>query len=200
MGIGSRLILIDSDTRRRAATCHLMAAAGVYVEPYENVGEPIGRWPGSGVMLVEDRGDAIAAIMHHMIESGDWLPVIGFAEAPRTDRVVKAVRSGAVDYLHWPCDAEAIEDAVGAAQTDAALVRSQKLREARARGRIQRLTQREREVLAAVAGGLSSRKIAERLAISPRTVEIHRANMLNKMGASHTSEAIRIAIEASLLA
>ena len=42
--------------------------------------------------------------------------------------------------------------------------------------------------------------IGERLRISPRTVEIHRANMLNKMGASHTSEAIRIAIEASLVA
>ncbi|MFP5395096.1 MAG: LuxR C-terminal-related transcriptional regulator [Alphaproteobacteria bacterium] len=48
--------------------------------------------------------------------------------------------------------------------------------------------------------GLSNRMIGERLRISPRTVEIHRANMLNKMGASHTSEAIRIAIEASLVA
>ena len=47
--------------------------------------------------------------------------------------------------------------------------------------------------------GLSNRRIGERLEISPRTVEIHRANMLNKMGASHTSEAIRIAIEASLV-
>jgi DNA-binding NarL/FixJ family response regulator len=54
-------------------------------------------------------------------------------------------------------------------------------------------------VLAGVAGGLSNRLIGERLSISPRTVEIHRANMLNKMGASHTSEAIRIAIEASLV-
>ncbi|MFM2281468.1 MAG: hypothetical protein RLZZ444_3699, partial [Pseudomonadota bacterium] len=58
---------------------------------------------------------------------------------------------------------------------------------------------REREVLAGVADGLSNRLIGERLAISPRTVEIHRSNMLNKMGASHTSEAIRIAIEASLI-
>ena len=50
-----------------------------------------------------------------------------------------------------------------------------------------------------VADGLSNRLIGEKLRISPRTVEIHRANMLNKMGASHTSEAIRIAIEASLV-
>jgi DNA-binding CsgD family transcriptional regulator len=45
---------------------------------------------------------------------------------------------------------------------------------------------------------MSNRLIGEKLAISPRTVEIHRANMLNKMGANHTSEAIRIAIEAAL--
>ena len=55
-------------------------------------------------------------------------------------------------------------------------------------------------MLAGVAGGLSNRMIGEQLEISPRTVEIHRANMLTKMGAQHTSEAIRIAIEASLVA
>lgn len=64
---------------------------------------------------------------------------------------------------------------------------------------MQRLTKREREVLVGVADGLSNRRIGEQLAISPRTVEIHRANMLTKMGAQHTSEAIRVAIEATLV-
>jgi len=68
-----------------------------------------------------------------------------------------------------------------------------------AKARLDRLTKREREVLDGVASGLSNRLIGEKLAISPRTVEIHRANMLNKLGANHTSEAIRIAIEASLV-
>ena len=74
-----------------------------------------------------------------------------------------------------------------------------RMREAVARGRIEKLTEREREVLDCVASGLSNRKIGEKLEISPRTVEIHRANMLNKLGANHTSEAIRIAIEAELV-
>ena len=56
------------------------------------------------------------------------------------------------------------------------------------------------EVLEGVAHGLSNRLIGERLRISPRTVEIHRANMLHKIGVTHTNEAIRIAIEASLVA
>lgn len=54
-------------------------------------------------------------------------------------------------------------------------------------------------MLSAITEGLSNREIGERLAISPRTVEIHRSNMLNKVGAQHTSEAIRIAVEASLV-
>jgi DNA-binding NarL/FixJ family response regulator len=85
------------------------------------------------------------------------------------------------------------------AEDRARSVAGSKLREAVARSRVERLTRREREVLAGVAGGLSNRLIGEKLNISPRTVEIHRANMLNKMGANHTSEAIRIAIEASLV-
>ena len=53
-------------------------------------------------------------------------------------------------------------------------------------------------MLEAVASGLSNRRIGQVLEISPRTVEIHRANMLAKLGANHTADAIRIAIEASL--
>ena len=61
------------------------------------------------------------------------------------------------------------------------------------------MSKREREVLLSVANGLSSQKIAEQLEISPRTVEIHRSNMLNKMGANNTSEAIRFAVEADFI-
>ena len=74
-----------------------------------------------------------------------------------------------------------------------------KLREAMARSRIEQLSGREREVLSAVASGLSNQLIANQLGISCRTVESHRANILNKIGATHISEAIRVAIEASLV-
>jgi two-component system, LuxR family, response regulator FixJ len=110
------------------------------------------------------------------------------------------VLAGALDYLEWPCDTARILTAIELAESAAASIGSLRLREARARSRVQKLTRREREVLEGVADGLSNRLIGERLAISPRTVEIHRANMLTKMGANHTSEAIRIAIEASLVA
>jgi FixJ family two-component response regulator len=195
----SNLLLVDGDVRRRAAISHCLSGSGLHVEPFEDARELYSRWPSDGVLLVHDSGDAISGLIAHMSQSGDWLPVIGFAEEPATRRIVEAVLHGAVDYLVWPFAETQLVESMNLAEDRARSVAGAKLREAVARSRVERLTRREREVLAGVAGGLSNRLIGEKLAISPRTVEIHRANMLNKMGASHTSEAIRIAIEASLV-
>jgi len=193
------LFLIDGDFRRRAAISHCLAGSGVHVEPFEDAAELIARWPRTGLLLVHDDGASVAGLLLHMGRSGQWLPVIGFAEEPTTRMVVQSVLDGAIDYIAWPFEREEIVKVVTEAEEKAEALGSTKLREAMARSRVDRLTKREREVLAGVAGGLSNRLIGEKLSISPRTVEIHRANMLTKMGAHHTSEAIRIAIEASLV-
>lgn len=195
----ANLVLVDDDFRRRAAISHLLAGTGVHVEPFEDLDELVTRWPRDGVVLVHDNGAIIREVIERMTEAGNWLPVIAFAEDPGTTQVVQAVLAGAIDYLSWPFNAGEVKQALVLAEQSTGSMGSARLREAMARSRIQKLTKREREVLAGVADGLSNRMIGERLAIGPRTVEIHRANMLNKMGANHTSEAIRIAIEASLV-
>ncbi len=194
------LILIDSNVRRRAAISHELAGSGIHVEPFEDTDEITQHWPRSGIILAEDRREIVAQLVAHMTEAGNWLPVIAFSEVPSTPRVVRAIMEGAVDYLEWPSTAAQVAAVLAAVDTNSGRIGSLRLREARARSRVQKLTRREREVLEGVAGGLSNRLIGEKLAISPRTVEIHRANMLNKMGAHHTSEAIRIAIEAAVVA
>ena len=195
----TNLLLVDGDFRRRAAISHCLAGSDLHVEPFEDTAELFSRWPRDGMLLVHDTGDAISVLLEHMGQTGDWLPIIAFAEAPSIRRIVEAVLQGAVDYLVWPFSVPDLEDSMRVAEDRARSVSSSKLREAVARSRVDRLTKREREVLTGVAGGLSNRLIGEKLSISPRTVEIHRANMLSKMGANHTSEAIRIAIEASLV-
>jgi two-component system, LuxR family, response regulator FixJ len=194
-----KLVLIDPDLRRRAAVTHCLAATGIHVEPFEDLAELARAWPREGIILASDEGDLVRALLTDMAEHGKWLPLIAFAPIPSTPRVVQAVIAGAIDYLEWPFDAVTIRAAIELARSSADGIGNARLREAMARSRIQKLTRREREVLAGVADGLSNRLIGERLAISPRTVEIHRANMLTKMGANHTSEAIRIAIEGALV-
>ena len=196
---GTSLFLVDGDVRRRAAISHCLADSSIHVEPFEDASELISRWPKSGLLLVHDDGVAIGALLGQMGRLGQWLPVIGFAQAPSTRMVVGAVLEGAIDYISWPFTSEDIAKVVADAEAKAEVFGSAKLREALARSRVDRLTKREREVLTGVAGGMSNRMIGEKLSISPRTVEIHRANMLTKMGANHTSEAIRIAIEAALV-
>lgn len=199
MNTRTSILLVDGDFRRRAAISHCLTGSALHVEPFEDAGEFIARAPREGVALVHDDGRGITPLLDHMSSSGNWLPIIAFAENPEPRAIVESVLAGAVDYLSWPFDAEAVRQSVLLAENRAAANAGSRLREAVARSRIERLTRREREVLAGVADGLSNRLIGEKLAISPRTVEIHRANMLNKMGATHTSEAIRIAIEASLI-
>jgi len=198
-GAASTVVLIDSDSRRRAAISHKLAGSGLHIEPFETVEELERHWPRATMALVHDHGDTLGEVVRIVAGKGEWLPVVGFAESPAPSRIVEAILAGAVDYLVWPIEAEGMMASLAKVRERARTLGNARIRAAAARGRVERLTRREREVLAGVAGGLSNRRIGEKLAISPRTVEIHRANMLNKMGANHTSEAIRIAIEAAVV-
>lgn len=195
----SNLILIDHDTRRRASISHALAASSIHVEPFESIDELAAAWPRSGVIMIHDDAGSIGDLIEKMARNNQWYPVIAFGEEPGPRQIVQAVLDGAVDYVAWPISAEELNDALARAIDKMESAGNTKLREVMARSRLDRLTKREREVLDGVASGLSNRLIGEKLAISPRTVEIHRANMLNKLGANHTSEAIRIAIEAALV-
>lgn len=195
----SNLILIDSDMRRRAAISHLLSTNSIHVEPFENISELSSSWPRSGIILIHDEPNAINNLIEGMAQQGNWFPVIAFSEEPSPQRVVQAILDGAIDYIGWPISDGALTEKLRSSASRVNALGNARLREIMARARIERLTRREREVLGGVANGLSNRLIGEKLAISPRTVEIHRANMLNKLGAHHTSDAIRIAIEASLV-
>jgi two-component system, LuxR family, response regulator FixJ len=195
----SNLILVDPDMRRRATISHALSAGRIHVEPFETVAELARAWPRGGVILIHDEDGAIEDLIERMALHGEWFPIIGFSEYAGTQRIVDAVLAGAIDYVSWPVGLDQLEDTLARAIERAETVASSKLREVMARARIEKLTRREKEVLSGVASGLSNRLIGEKLSISPRTVEIHRANMLNKLGANHTSDAIRIAIEAAIV-
>jgi len=169
------------------------------VEPFEGLAELISDWPQSGVIFVCDENGTIDELMEHMGQTGKWMPVVAFSETPTPRQIVEAVHNGATDYVAWPFDEAELSACLERTELQADSLGPAKLREAMARSRIEQLSGREREVLSAVASGLSNQLIADQLGISCRTVESHRANMLNKIGATHISEAIRVAIEASLV-
>ena len=198
MSAEQRFILVENNSRRRAEISFQLHSEGYHVEPYESAAELALNWPTGGVLLIGDNGNSIADVLQQMERMGDWLPMIAYADEPETSRVVDVVLEGAIDYVGLPLDPGKVLSVLARSAVRVANVAGFKLREVQARRRIDRLTARERDVLIGVRDGLPNRMIGERLSISPRTVEIHRSNMLGKLGAAHTSEAIRIALEASL--
>lgn len=199
MGDAFNLILIDGDLRRRAAISHTLSSGRIHVEPFETIAEIAASWPRAGIVMIHDEPGAITELIRQMGRCGEWFPIIAYNETPAASQVVEAILAGAIDYIAWPFDAAELLATLERTETRAHGLGNARLRETIAKSRIEKLTDREREVLGCVANGMSNRRIGERLSISPRTVEIHRANMLNKLGANHTSEAIRIAIEAELI-
>ena len=120
----------------------------------------------------------------------------GHADVPLA---VRAMRAGAADFIEKPFSDETILASIARAlQRGAGGARPRRKR--RAAARIDRLTARERDVLAELVGGHPNKVIAHHLAISPRTVEIHRARVMEKMEARSLSDLVRVALAAGIAA
>lgn len=189
---------IDQDVKRRASLSYYLNNHGTYAEPFENIDEFIRCWPKSGVILIHDEDNAVTTLMHEIASRHTWLPVVAFSENPEPSRIVDAVLGGAIGYANWPGCGDALIKAIGNASNRSGAAIAAGSRKTMALSRIEKLSKREREILAGMVDGMSNRLIGEHLSISPRTVELHRANLLSKIGARHSAEAIRLAIEAAL--
>ncbi len=111
---------------------------------------------------------------------------------------VRAMKAGAVDFIEKPFAAQTILNSAAAALTRLAEPGDRDPQAANAAARLALLTPREREVLHGLLAGLPNKSIAYDLAISPRTVEAHRARVMDKMGARSLSELVRMGLAAGL--
>ncbi len=154
--------------------------------------------PQDGVIIA--CADVLAMGMDRLLDrlgsAGVWLPVVAASQNPGVDDVVQAIRAGALDYMRLPLSEEEFNRMVAHVMADAGRHAEARRRLVEARQRIGTLSRREREVLEWLSQGCSNKAIARELEISPRTVEIHRANMMDKLGASHAAEAVRLRLEA----
>lgn len=129
---------------------------------------------------------------------GIMLPVIIMTGHGDVGMAVAAMKAGATDFIEKPFEKAALLDAIhGACAQVAAAQQGDSLREA-AQARLNILTDRERDVLKGLVDGLPNKSIAYDLGISPRTVEIHRANLMQKLDVRSLSETLRIAFQAGL--
>lgn len=133
------------------------------------------------------------ALVQALRRRGLPLPVIlvsGHADIPLA---VRAMKAGAVDFIEKPYEDTAILGAVATALAGQAIPA-----DAEAVHQVAQLSPREREVLVALVAGKANKAIAHELGISPRTVEVHRARVMEKLGVRSLSAALRIALMAGL--
>jgi len=194
------LHFIDSSSRTRAELARAGFSLGHHSEVYGDPSELSTHPPRDGIIVardcVEDGG--VAMILERLSRLGIWLPLIAVDSDPRPGRIVEAIKAGALDYLPLPLDPERFELCLNRISTEAQVFSEARKRMIEARNRLSNLSAREREVLDWLAEGSSNKAIARELDISPRTVEIHRANMMSKLGARHAAEAVRLKLEAQM--
>lgn len=190
--------IVEPDQNLRTSLFKACRQLAFHAEIYEDVEELVGYAPGSGVILLADTvAVPIAPRLRYLAERLVWLPVVATGVAPAVPQIVAALKAGALDYLPLPIDPVAHGDAVRRVIEEAARQSDARRRLIEARGRLAKLSARERQVLDRLVEGNSNKAIARALEISPRTVEIHRANMMGKLGARHPSDAVRMRIEAA---
>jgi two-component system response regulator FixJ len=192
--------LVDDDGAIRRSAGFMLKTSGYQVRTYES-GIELLKAPGElsqGCILLDIRMPGMDGleVQQALKEKGVTLPVIIMTGHGDVTLAVKAMKAGAIEFIEKPFEKatllRAIDEGIG------------RLREVEAGRdlareavvRLQALTAREREVLAGLAKGLPNKTIAYDLGISPRTVEIHRANLMTKLGVRSLSEALRIAFAA----
>ena len=194
--------LVDDDEAVRHSASFMLRHAGFAVKTYSD-----------GVAFLESAQQAALGcilldvqmphmdgleVQQRLNDLGISLPVIVLTGHGDVEVAVKAMKAGAVDFVEKPYEKQTLI---------AALTRAFERLEARshkdvlideAKGRIERLTPRERDVLIGLVDGFTNKMIAETLDISPRTVEIHRANLMEKLDAPSLSSVLRIAFAAGV--
>jgi RNA polymerase sigma factor (sigma-70 family) len=195
----STVFVVDDDASIRDALSLLISLKGLRAAVYASAEDFLDVYDTSwrGCLLTDLKMPGMSGLDLQAVlrERGVTLPVVVLTAHGDVSTTRAALVNGAVDFLEKPVDDDVLVDVLrNAVRIDEELHRAEEQR-ARAASRLNRLTPREREVLELLAEGLQHREIAERLAISPRTVEVYKARMMEKLQCRTLAEVVRAGTE-----
>ncbi len=192
------VFVVDDDPAMRDSLRWLIESTGLQVETFPDAQSFLGRigpeQPGCLVLDVRMPGMSGLDLQAELVRRGIGLPTIvvtGHAEVPMA---VQAVKAGAIDFIEKPFSDQLLLDRVRQGIDRDRRERDDRARRGEVLRRMGLLTHREREVLELVVAGKPNREIAATLGLSPKTVEVHRAHVMEKMQASSVAELVRLAL------
>ena len=192
--------LVDDDEAIRRSAGFMLKTSGFHVRSYESglelLKSPHELEPGCILLDIRMPGMDGLEVQQALKSRGILLPAIIMTGHGDVSLAFQAIKAGAVDFIEKPFEKAVLIAAIeqGIARLERSSANQDRADEASVRLKV--LTPREREVLDGLAKGLPNKTIAYDLGISPRTVEIHRANLMNKLDVRSLSEALRLALAA----
>ena len=194
--------IVDDDDAVRDSLSVLLESKAYIVRSFGSAPEFLAAAPSLpvGCLIADIRMPEMDGLelQQRLIERSLHFPMIVITGHGDVPLAVRAMKAGAIDFIEKPFASEAILDSLAAAVVHLATPHEQDPMRAAAAAKLALLSPREREVLEGLLAGLPNKSIAYDLAISPRTVEIHRARVMDKMGARSLSELIRLTLAAGV--
>jgi len=195
-GQSPTVFVVDDDAAVRDSIAELVESVGLRAEAYASAPAFLAafRPERAGCLVLDVRMAEMSglALQHKLNGLGAALPVIVLTGHGDVPIAVEAMKAGALDFLQKPYREQDLLDSINAALSQDADARRSKAGAESYEQRLATLTEREREVLEHLLAGRTSKEIARTLAISPRTAEAHRHNLLQKFGAGSAKELMRM--------
>ena len=189
--------VIDQNLQRRNALARLLSKYARAV-PLDNVSEVGSVSAGKPCFIVYDEERQLQACLSEKNVQEALAAVLAYSEKPELERVFEILDQGAGGYFDYDGgEADPTQSIMRLLRRNAKFEGMRRRRQAAAQ-RLQALSQREQEVLRAVSEGQSNKAIARHLSVSPRTIEVHRRNMIAKLDVPCSISAVRLALEAEL--
>jgi FixJ family two-component response regulator len=187
--------LIDDDQAVREGLALLIATVGLRVLPWSDPQAFLDGFDreaiGAIVLDVRMPGLSGLSVLDTLVARGVDQPVIMLTGHGTVEMCRRAFKAGAAEFLEKPVDDERLIEALQQAVRQHVKSRQRQQADRAARERYAQLSEREREVLGLIVEGLTNKEIGRALALSPRTVETHRANLFAKLGAESLAQLIR---------
>ena len=187
--------VVDDDSSTRELLSWLMQRHGLRAEVFPDARSFLAAYragtPGCLLVDLNMPGMSGLDLQRCLKESGVALPIIFLSGGADVPKAVRAVREGAVDFIEKPFDYKLVVALVEDCLRRDACAREEHVRRGAVLARLAQLTQREREVAELVVAGRLNREIAQELDISIKTVEAHRARIMEKLDVGSVAELVQ---------